>query len=173
MWKKRALSWREAHVKVKRVKNWEVRATFGRSDAVFAWQAIGIVHLVKSEQKRGGFVALPTATITTLQLQLPLQQQLHLQLQLHYATTSTITTSTTTNAAALRYLHYPTLHSTSLPYITLHYANYNYSHNHNHKYNYNYKCSCTTLITFALRYTPLHYPTWHYTTRHYYNYNYQ
>ena len=43
-------------------KKLRVRSTFGRSDVVlrcFAWQVQGIVHLVKSEQKREGFVACP------------------------------------------------------------------------------------------------------------------
>ena len=56
------------------------------------------MHLVKSEQKKLGFVAISTATTTTLhytplnyitlqlQLQLQLPLYLQLQLQLHYAT---------------------------------------------------------------------------------------
>ena len=42
--------WREAHFEVKMHKAPHVRATFGRSRCRFAWQAQGIVHLVKSEQ---------------------------------------------------------------------------------------------------------------------------
>ena len=39
--------WREAHFDVNMLKTLGVRTTFGRR---FAWQAQGIVHLVKSEQ---------------------------------------------------------------------------------------------------------------------------
>ena len=39
--------WRQAHFQVKSVKNWLVRRTFR---CRFAWQAQGIMHLVKNEQ---------------------------------------------------------------------------------------------------------------------------
>ena len=42
--------WREAHLQVKSVKNWRSRTRFGTFRCRFAWQAQGIVHLVKSEQ---------------------------------------------------------------------------------------------------------------------------
>ena len=42
--------WREAHFQVKMYKAPHVRATFGGSRCRFAWQAQGIVHLVKSDQ---------------------------------------------------------------------------------------------------------------------------
>ena len=43
--------WREAHFQVKMYKTHHVRTIFGGSHVVrFAWQAQGIVHLVKSEQ---------------------------------------------------------------------------------------------------------------------------
>ena len=49
--------WREAHLEVNMLKTPHARTTFWRSDCRFAWQAHGIVHLVKSEQKREGVVA--------------------------------------------------------------------------------------------------------------------
>ena len=42
--------WREAHFEVKMYKALHVRATFCRFRCHFAWQAQGIVHLVKSDQ---------------------------------------------------------------------------------------------------------------------------
>ena len=45
------LLWREARFQVKSVKYWRVWSTFSHSDVVFAWQAQGIIHLVKSEEK--------------------------------------------------------------------------------------------------------------------------
>jgi len=42
--------WREAHFEVKMLEAPGVRTTFGSSDVASAWQAQGIVHLVKSEQ---------------------------------------------------------------------------------------------------------------------------
>ena len=50
MSKKRTPLWREAHVEIKIYKTPHIRTTFGGSDVIFAWQAQGIVHLVKSEQ---------------------------------------------------------------------------------------------------------------------------
>ena len=45
--------WREAHFEVKMYKAHHARTTFGRSDLSFAWQAQGIVHVVKSEKTWG------------------------------------------------------------------------------------------------------------------------
>ena len=56
MSKKRTPLWREAHFEVKSAKKWRVRNTFGCSD--FAWQAQGIVQLVKIWAKRDGSVAV-------------------------------------------------------------------------------------------------------------------
>ena len=52
MSKKCTLLWREAHFEVKMLKTLGVRTTFGGSEfrCRFAWQAQGIVHLLKSEQ---------------------------------------------------------------------------------------------------------------------------
>jgi len=85
MSKKCTVLWREAHCEAQSVKNWRVRSTFGSWDVEkvhavvarstfrsqkckksgwtfrcrFAWQVQGIMHLIKSEQKREGFVAFP------------------------------------------------------------------------------------------------------------------
>ena len=89
----------------------------------FAWQAQGIVDLVKSEKKGEGFVAFSNYnhhytthsntlhynynyTFTTFHYTTPHYTPLH-STTLHYTTTQ---------------LHYTTLHSTTLHYITLHYA---------------------------------------------------
>jgi len=52
--------WRKAHfeVKVLKAQLWD---RFWAFRCGFAWQAQGIVHLVKSEPTREGFVALPKA----------------------------------------------------------------------------------------------------------------
>ena len=94
MSKKCTLLWRSTFRSQKWKKNWGVRSTFGRSHVGFSWQAQGILHLAKSEQKREGFVAVSNTTTTTLHyttlrytpLELQLQLKLQLQLQLHDAT---------------------------------------------------------------------------------------
>ena len=58
MLKKCTPLWREAHFEVKSAKNWQVRS-FWTFRCAFAWQAQGIVHLVKSEQNVRVFVAFP------------------------------------------------------------------------------------------------------------------
>ena len=74
--------------------------------ARFAWQAQGIVHLVKSEQNVR--VLWPPLHHTTLQYT-TLQLQLHLHyIPLHYT--------------PLHPLHSTTLHSITLNYTTLHYT---------------------------------------------------
>ena len=45
--------WREAHFKVKMLKNTTCSDHFWKFRARFAWQVRGIVHLVKSEQNGG------------------------------------------------------------------------------------------------------------------------
>ena len=62
MSKKCTLLWREAHFEVKMLKALGVRTTFGRWDMLrcrFAWQAQGIVDLVKKCSKCEGFVTFP------------------------------------------------------------------------------------------------------------------
>ena len=122
----------------------------------FAWQAQGIVHLVKSEQN------VEFCSIFNYNHR---YSTLHSS-TLHYTTTTTTTTpslhsttqhSTTLHLITLNYttlhyitlhytpLHYTTLHYTTLPSTTLHYITLHYTPQH---YNYNY--------TTTLHYTPLH-----------------
>ena len=49
--------WREAHVEVKRAKNWGVRTTFGRSDVVFRGRYKGLCTLSK-KSKTWGFSSM-------------------------------------------------------------------------------------------------------------------
>ena len=157
----------------------------------FAWQAQGIVDLVKSAQNvrvLWHFQLQPPLHHTTLQYT-TLQLQLHLHyIPLHYTTLHSTTLhytqlhSITLNCTTLHYttFHSTTLHYTPLHYITLHYTNttrhytnYNYNYNFNYNYNYNYT-NCITPHYTALHYTAhyitlhytLHYSTLHYTTLH-------
>ena len=119
----------------------------------FAWQAQGIVHLVKSEPN--------VRVFKHFQLQPPLHhttlQHTTLQLQLHYNYTFTTFHYTT--------LLYTLLHSSTLNYTQVHSSTLNYTTLH-----------YTTLLSTTLHYITLHYTTFHYTTLHYtllhYNYNY-
>ena len=107
---------------------------FWRFRCRFAWQAQGIVHLVKSEKKREGFEAFSITTTTT-----PHYTPIHYT-TLHYTTLPSTTLHYTS-------LHYTTLHSTTLHY-TLHYITLH----------------STTLHYTTLHYTTLHYTEWHCTT---------
>ena len=80
------------------VKNTRGSDHFWRSRCRFAWQAQGIVHLVKCEQN-GGFCSIFNYN--------------HHYTTLHSNTLHSITLNYTT-------LHYTTLHSTTLHYMTLH-----------------------------------------------------
>ena len=113
----------------------------------FARQAQGIVHLVKSEQKREGFVAVPTTTTNTLHFT-TLDY-----IPLHFATLHHATLHYTT-------LHYATLRYATLHYITLHYTTFNCTTLH---YTYNYNHNYATLHYTTLDYTTLHHPTLQYT----------
>ena len=120
---------------------------FWRFRSRFAWQAQGIVDLVKSEQNVRGFVAFSSTTTTTLHYT-----------PTHYTTTTTtlhyiLLHSTTLHCTQLHSitLHYITLHSTTLHYITLHYITLHY----------------TTLHYIPRHSTTLHYITLHYITLHY------
>ena len=110
---------------------------FWRFRCRFAWQAQGIVHLFKSEQKVRYFFrhfhAFSTTTTTTPKYT-----------PIHY-TTLQIPSNTATPA-----LHSTTLHSTTVHSITLHYSTLH----------------STTLHYIALRYTTLPSTTLHYTTLH-------
>ena len=134
---------------------------FWRFRCRFAWQAEGIVHLVKSEQN--------VRVLLHFQLQPPLHHttfqylQLHLHyIPLHYTTLpSTTLHYTKLHYATLHYvtLHYITLHYTTLPSTTLHYISLHYTPLR-YKYNYNY----TPLHSTTLPYTPLHSATLNYAT---------
>ena len=141
------------------VKNTRGSDHFWRFRCRFAWQAQGIVHLVKSEQN--------VTVLKHFQLQPPLHHYTTLHSNtLHYTTTITTTTpslhsttlhSTTLHSTKLHYttLHYTTLHSTTLRHTTLHYTTLHYTPLH-----------YTTLHYTTLRYTTLHYTSLHYTTLH-------
>ena len=109
MLKKCTPLWREAHFKVKSVKNWRVRSTFGRSDAALRGRRNGFCTLPKvsktwrfcsSFNYNHHYTALHYTTLHSTQL------QVQVQLQLHYAT--------------LRYANYITLQYTTLHHTTLH-----------------------------------------------------
>ena len=102
MMKKCTPLWHEANFEVKRAKTAKFGALFDVR-CCFPWQAQGILHVAKTEQKREDFVAFSATTTSTL----------------HYTT--------------LHYtqLHYATLHFSTQPYTTLpgHYPKYNYNYN--------------------------------------------
>ena len=112
---------------------------FWRFRCRFAWQAQGIVHLVKSDEKRERLVAFSTTTTTTLHYT-TLQ---YITLHYNYSYKDTSIHSTTLHSTTL---HCTQLHSITLHYITLHYTPLHYT---------------------TLHYTTLHYATLHYTTLHY------
>ena len=118
--------WREAHFEVKMYKTHHVRTRFRCS---FAWQAQGIVDLVKSEQN--------VRVLYHFQPQPPL----------HYTTrhsnTLNYTTTTTTPSLHSTTLHYTTPHSIAFNHTTLHYTTFH----------------CTTSHYTPLHYTSLHYTT--------------
>ena len=109
---------------------------FWRFRCRFAWQAQGIVHLVKSEEKSEGFVAFSTTTTTTPHYTPIHYTQLH-SITLHYTT-----------------LHYTTLHYITLRYLPLHYITLHYITLH------------YTTLHYTMHYLPLHFTTLHYTTLH-------
>ena len=108
------------------VQNTTCSRHFWRFRCRFAWQAQGIVHLVKSEQN-----------VRVLQ---------HFQLQppLHHTTLQYITLQHSIT------LHYITLHYTSLHYITLHDTTFHYTSLHYTTLH------STTLQLQLHNYTPLH-----------------
>ena len=106
----------------------------------FAWQAQGIVHLLKREQNlRVLYILNYNRHYTTLHDTTRL-----VQLHLHYSPLHYIT------------LHSTTLHHTTLNYITLHYTTFHYTTLHYTPLHY---------TTTTLQYIPLHYAT--YITLHY------
>ena len=136
--------WREAHFQVKMYKTHHVRTIFGGSDSRFAWQAQGIVDLVKSAAKREGFVALHYTHYTTL----------------HYTTLHYITLHYTTFPIHYTTLHYSynytSLHSTTLHSTTLHCTQLHYNYTTLH---YTYTTLHSTTLNTYTTYTPLHYTT--------------
>ena len=98
----------------------------------FAWQAQGIVYLVKSEPKREGFVAASTTTTTTLH-----STTLH---SLHYTHYIRTATRTTLHHTTLRYTNYITSHYTTritLHFTPLHPTALHYINKLRHNYDYN------------------------------------
>ena len=158
------------------VKNTRGSDHFWRFRCRFAWQAQGMVHLVKSEPNVS-FVAFSTTTATT-----PHYTPIH-YIQLHSITLHYITLHyTPLPYITLRYttFHYTTLHYLPLHYITLHYTTFHYTSLH-------YTPLHSTTLQLQLHnYTPLHSTTLNYTTLHFttlpsttlhytpqhYNYNY-
>ena len=128
------------------VKNSRGSDHFWRFRCRFAWQAQGIVHLVKSEQN--------VRVLKHFQVQPPLHHTTLQYITLHYNYNYTFTTFyyTTLHYTTLHSiaLNYTTLHSTTLHYITLHYLPLHFTtlHYTPQHYNYNY--------TTTLHYTPLH-----------------
>ena len=158
------------------VQNTTCSRHFCRFRCRFAWQAQGIVHLVKSDQNVRVVWHFQLHYITLHYT--PLHYTTLHYTTLHYLPLHCITQRYTT-------LHYTTLHYTTLHYTTFHYTSLHYTTLHNttttttqlHSTTQNY----TTLHYITLHYTPLHYITLHYlplhfTTLHYtpqhYNYNY-
>ena len=156
----------------------------------FASQAQGIVDLVKSEQKREGFVAFqlqPPLHYTTLQyITLHYNYNYNYTFTTFYYATLHYTTlqSITFNYTTLHYitLHYTTLHDTTLHYTTLHYTTLHYtalhyttvpsttlhySTLHSTTLQLHLQLHSTTLNYTTVRYTTLQYITLHYTTLHY------
>ena len=149
------------------VKNSRGSDHFWRFRCRFAWQAQGIVHLVKCEQTWGlcgifnynhHYTTLHSNTLHSITFN---YAQLHYitlhctplhYIPLHYTTFHYTTLHYTT-------LHYTTLPSTTLHYLPLHYITLHYTTLH-------YTTPSTTLHSTTLHYTTLHYTTLHYTTLH-------
>ena len=132
------------------VKNTRGSDQFWRFRCASAWQAQGIVHLVKSEQN-----------VRVLS---------HFNYNHHYTTLHSKTphynynyTFTTVHYTTLHYipLHSTTLHSITLNYVQLRSITLNYTTLHYTPLHY------TTLHFTTLHYTILHSTTLHYITLHY------
>ena len=120
------------------VKNTRGSDHFWRLRCRFAWQAQGILHLVKSEQN--------VRVLKHFQLQPPLHHTTLQYITLHYNYKYTFTT-----------FYYTPLHSITLNYTTLHYITLQYTPLH-------YTTTTTTLHYIPLHITTLHYTTLHNTT---------
>ena len=136
------------HFPSQNVKNTRGSDHFWRLRWRFAWQAQGIVHLVKSEQN--------VRFLSHFQLQPPLHYStlhytaLQLQLRLDYIPLHDTTLHYTHTPLPTTTLHYIPLHYIPLHYIPLHYNTLRYTPPHYAQ----------------LHYTTLHYTTFHYTTLH-------
>ena len=135
----------------KHISKWKWQNTrgsdhFWRFRCRFVWQAQGIVHLVKSEQKREGFVAFSTTTTTTPHYTPIHYTTLH-DTTFHYTSLHCTTLHSTTLQLQLHSttLHYTKLHYTTLHYTTFHYTSLHYTTLHS-----------TTLQLQLHNYTPLH-----------------
>ena len=150
------------------VQNTPCTDHFWRFRCRFAWQAQGIVDLVKSEQNVI-FVAFSTTTTTTLHY-----TPIHYT-TLHYNYTFTTLHSTTLHCTQLHSitLHYTTLHYSTLHYTTLHYLPLHYITLHSTTLHFT-TLHYTTLhyITTTLHYIPLHSTTLHSITLHYTKFHY-
>ena len=126
----------------------------------FAWQAQGILHLVKSEQN--------VRVLKHFQLQPPLHHTTLQYITLHYSYNYTFTTFYYTPLhSTYTQLHYTTLHYTTVHSTTLHY-NYNYTTLHSTTRSLHYITLHSTTLQLQLHnYTKLHYTTLNYTTLHY------
>ena len=110
------------------VKNTRGSDHFWRFRCRFAWQAQGIVHLVKSEQN--------VRILQHFQLQPPLHHTtlqyitLHYNYNYHYTFATFYYTPLHYTALNYTQLHYTTLRYTPLHYITLHYTTFHYTSLH-------------------------------------------
>ena len=132
------------------VQNTPCTDHFWRFRCRFAWQAQGIVDLVKSDQN--------VRVLWHFQLQPPLHHTTLQYTPIHYTQIHSITLNYTTLPSTTLYyttLHYITLHYTTFHYTTLHYTTLHYTTLH-----------YTTLHSTTLRYITLHYTTLHYTSLH-------
>ena len=168
--------WREARFEVKSVKNWRVRSTFGRSDAVLRGRRQGFRMLSKWIKRWGALLPFQQQTLhyrtlnsTTLHYNYTTLRYNNC-ITLHYATQTTTITTTTLHYTTLCYT---TLHSTSLHFTTLNYTTLHYSFNNNYT-----TLHHTNVLHFTTRHSiTLHYTTLpkqqlqlHYCTLHYTNY---
>ena len=170
--------WREAHLEVKSVKNWQSRGTFGSSDvekvhAVVArstFRSQNVKNTSASDHfwklrcrksaRRCGAKHISKSKCTKhhmfaplLEIQIskkctPLWREAHFQVKM-YKTPHVRATFGGSDVASLRFT---TLHYTTLHSTTLQPQLHNYT---------------TTLHYTKLHYTTLHYTTLHYTTIHY------
>ena len=144
---------------------------FWRFRCRFAWQAQGIVDLVKSEQN--------VRVLQHFQPQPPPHYTQYIPLHYNYNYTFTTFYYTTLHSTTLHCtqlhsitLHYTTLHYTTLHYTTLHYTRLHYTTRHYlpllHYSTLHYTTlHYTTLPSTTLHYTTLHSTALHCTTLHY------